>query len=1007
MADVWDQFPDAPPRHDDDPWAAFPDAPAASATTAPAAPAAAANVTASRPAVTPYPERNISARVLGAPVDLMNTAFGAVGLPSSDKPFMGSAMQDDTLQAIMGTRESNEIAATRPDLVEQGGAPVGQRAYASFLNTPGALKRYLTSTYGPEGQGWHYLKDRFGNTAERVVTRGADGKEALFNPPGVDLGDVASMAGGVPDLVGAIMGGAASVPAYAAGPVVGIPATAITSAGGAQLVGETVGRLFPENRAEEPEIMKDVVPRAGGEMVSDALVGLIMGGAGRIGNAVLNKARAPFATSASDPVATEFRAATDRLQGQGYDVRPLPSESGAGGFVPRAEGMLEKLPGSAEKMRQNREAGDLAISRYQDDLVGGANPAAVGRDVVSELGTQRKNLIIDQNEALARADDAITGNEAALTSRQGPPMSTEAAGQQTRAGLERARDEFRTQAGQLYDAARNAPGGRDAIVDMTPVREQVAQIRASLPPTRERVVDGQPVAGGPSGEFTPQGLNRLLGGVDEVADTMTIDQARQMRSIVSDAIDDKTIMPGVPERYLLQLRQSLSDAIDGSVQRAGSPELRTALGQANAFYRDNVDRFSRSGVREAYREPTQPGFIEDNQLVARLLSGRGKPGVIREMRDTMGANSPEWAATRRNAMEQILDTGRNPTLYGRRVVDANALTAKLNNLDDETLEALFDVPSAQQLRNLAADISNRTRYLDADAMSNSGSPNILGQLRAAAVADDQIAREYRDGVITPFLRGENGAAAKMRPEELVPWLYRKAAPHEARHVLDKLSAPMEAQVERGIVADIVESAISKGRGDLGDVRRLVTGTANPADSSGLAEILGAGGDVASRQQAQRIDALLSPESRQALQDLALITAKRQERDATTSAIGGLAAGAAMTGILAKPMSAFHAAMISRGLAQAITSEPVRRWLTNTRRVQISPARQAQMVATAPALADVLLGALGENEDVQAAADWLREGESQLDALGQRVTRRRKERRAGSSFSHGLESLDDI
>ncbi|MEZ0218668.1 MAG: hypothetical protein ACAH22_00080 [Tardiphaga sp.] len=45
-----------------------------------------------------------------------------------------------------------------------------------------------------------------------------------------------------------------------------------------------------------------------------------------------------------------------------------------------------------------------------------------------------------------------------------------------------------------------------------------------------------------------------------------------------------------------------------------------------------------------------------------------------------------------------------------------------------------------------------------------------------------------------------------------------------------------------------------------------------------------------------------------------------------------------------------------------------------------------MVATAPALADVLLGAIGESEDVQAAADWLREGESQIDALEKRVSR---------------------
>ncbi len=195
------------------------------------------------------------------------------------------------------------------------------------------------------------------------------------------------------------------------------------------------------------------------------------------------------------------------------------------------------------------------------------------------------------------------------------------------------------------------------------------------------------------------------------------------------------------------------------------------------------------------------------------------------------------------------------------------------------------------------------------------------------------------------------------------------------------------QVERGIVADIVESAISKGRGDLGDVRRLVTGTANPADSTALPRCSAPAGTPPAASSPERIEALLSPESRQALRDLALITAKRQQRDATTSAIGGLAAGAAMTGILAKPMSALHAAAISRGLAQAITSEPVRRWLTNTRRVTGSARRrQAQMVATAPALADVLVGALGESEDVQAAADWLREGESQIDALGKRVSR---------------------
>lgn len=195
---------------------------------------------------------------------------------------------------------------------------------------------------------------------------------------------------------------------------------------------------------------------------------------------------------------------------------------------------------------------------------------------------------------------------------------------------------------------------------------------------------------------------------------------------------------------------------------------------------------------------------------------------------------------------------------------------------------------------------------------------------------------------------------------------------------------MRADVERGVVADIVENAISKGNGDIWAVRRMITGEASPADSQDIASVLGVGKDTASRQQADRINVLLSRESRQALQDLALITAKRQERDATISAIGGLAAGAAVTGIMSSPSAALKASLISRGLAEMITSEPVRKWLTNTKQTKLSPVGKARLVSVTPTLADVVTSALGENEHVQAAMDWLREGESQINQAGERM-----------------------
>lgn len=923
-------------------------------------------------------ERTIDAgtAVLGAPFDAIDSLMGALGFPANDAPATGADLVGSIMHSVSGAKENRQIGATSPG-IQPGSAPLGQRAYSSFLNTPEARDLHLTNEYGSENEGWYVLNDKFGNPTDRRVVRGEDGSERLFNPPGIDMGDVVGMAGGVPDLLGAIAGGVASVPAYALGPGVGIPASAGLSAAGAQLVGEPVGRLFPENRETEPSVMDDVLPRAAGEAGVDALLGAMFGGAGKLVHGASSYARAPFAKSASDSVATEFRQASDRLRAQGYDISPLASEEGAGGFVPRLEGMMEKLPGSSETMRQYRERGDQAIGRFQQDIAGDVDPNQVGRETVSELSTQRQNLTIDREQALTRADDAIDQNQTALSSRQGPKMSAEGAGQQTRAGLDRARQEFRDEARRLYDTARNAPGGRDAIVDVSPVRDQVARIREALPPTAE---------GAPSDRFTPQGLSRFLLGVDDIAETITIDQARQMRNLVQDAIDDKTLMPGVPERYLNQLKQAISRSIDDSVSRAGTPELRQALSDANRHYAQNIDRFSRKGVAETYREPIQAGYVEDNKLVERLLSGRGQPGVIRETRDLMGAASPEWAATRRSAVEQILDTGRDQTRHGRRVVNVDGLVERLNRLDDEAVTELFGVSDAQQLRNLAVDISNRSKYLDADALSQNGTPNIINQLRAAARADDQIAREYRDSAISPFLRGENGSAAKLNAEELVPWLYRRAAPNEALRVMSKLPAPMKAQVERGIVADIVESAISRGGGDMSSVRRLVTGEANPADSQGIAELLGAGKDSVSRQQADRINALVSPENRQALRDLALITARRQERDATTSAVGGLAAGAAVTGMLTSPTRAFQGAIVARGLATLITQSGFRRWMTNTNRRSMSAGAQAQMTTITPQAVGLAGNALSENSDVQAALEWLNAGASQINEAGERISR---------------------
>jgi hypothetical protein len=965
------------------PQGAVPPRPGMSGNTVPGAPTA------------PAPPRG----VLGAARDMvsapLNAARNVIGAPNR---MFQDYVADPVIEAITGGKEAAELAQANPGVTTSGGAPIGERVYGSFMNTPEALDRYLTNTYGAEGQGWYKMSDQFGKPTNRRVVRDKGGKERIFNPPGIDRGDVASMAGSVPDLVGGVAGAVASTPAYLLGPGVGIPASAVMSALGTQLVGEPIGRLFPENRAVEPDMLGQTVPRAGKEALGDSLVGTIMGLAGRGAVGIANKVRAPFAQTASQPENVAFREAADRLKQQGYDINPTPSEAGAGPGVARAEGILGKFPGAQGVIQEYRDQGNKAIARYQDDVIGGADPNVTGKQAVTEFETQRKNLLIDREEGLNRADDMITRNETDLLNRQGPLTSPEAAGQQLRGGAEAARKGFREEAGRLYDAARDAPGGRDAIVDMAAVKAQVQKIRSELPPeaTKTEMAEtglldafGAPLQkevqkGGASTEFTPEGLTRFLRGVDDISDSMTLDQARQMRTLVNDAIDDKTILPGVSERYLTGLAKSLTQAIDGSVDRVTDPTLKAALTSANTFYRDNVDKFSRKGVADLYRDPTQPGYVEDNKVVGRMVSGQGQPGVIRDTRETVGANTPEWAATRRQAMEDVLGSGRNETLYGRKVVNVDGLVGRLNQLDDEAVKEMFGVADAQQLRNLAADISNRTKYLDADALSQNGSQNILQQLRAAATADEQITRDYRDNVIAPFLRGEDGAAAKMKPEELVPYLYRKASPDEIKGVLGRLPPDMQVKVEKAAVADIIENAVAKGRGSMDELRRMLTGEGSPADGTALTALMGSTNDAAGRTQKARIEALLSPESRQALQDIATITIKRNNHDSVTAAIGGLAGGAAVTSAAANPATGLKVGLVAQGLARAITNPAVRTWLTNTKQTRLSPDAMAQMPNMGVALYDVMKGALGESEDIEAAGQWLRQGASQVDEKGRRA-----------------------
>ncbi len=335
MADVWDQFPDraAALSEPKDPWAAFPDAPAASGS--PTRPSAAASP-ASLPALTPYPHsdgpadpvRGCSARRSM----LMNSALGAVGAPRAKSPSWAPRSGRHNPEPSPGSRReprdcpssSRSCRAGR-----SGGGPARLRLLHQHTRGARAALFRSAATDPRKGRPGTISNDRFGNRdrSRRDARRRRQGSPV--QPPGDRYGrrrrhgaaacrTLPAPSSAVPQRAGICGRGRRSA----------LRRPRSVELGGAQLFGESVGRLFPENRAAEPEHHGRTCFRAPAKELTHGCADRCHDGRRRP-----DRERGP--EQGPRPVRAERRPIRSRpnsaprpiaLRGQSYDVRPLPSE---------------------------------------------------------------------------------------------------------------------------------------------------------------------------------------------------------------------------------------------------------------------------------------------------------------------------------------------------------------------------------------------------------------------------------------------------------------------------------------------------------------------------------------------------------------------------------------------------------------------------------------------------------------------------------------------------------
>lgn len=352
-------------------------------------------------------------------------------------------------------------------------------------------------------------------------------RQTLYNPSGLDFGDVASAAPEVGEMAGGTLG--AALAAMQAAPSGGITAPYAIPAG--MGLGAAAGRESTIALARALLGTQDT--RDMGQRVSDIA---ITGG--------LNAVGARIGELASNAVRGGIRGLT------GAARAPDPAQAVANA---RAIG-VDLPPGAA--------TGSTATQRMEKGL--SILPGAT--DVVQGAYTQAAE---QTGEAAARTGRALAGGAA--------PLTKEGAGDVVRTAAQGAQARFREQQGRLYDAAFDLIG-RDTPVQLPGVQRlagELTQELAQAPEARAGVLN--PV------------IQRAQALLADSQNGIPFEALRAVRTDLGRLLDEPGALTGTgtTQQQLRRLYGALTEDI-GAAARATSPEADRAMRLADRYTRFNV-----------------------------------------------------------------------------------------------------------------------------------------------------------------------------------------------------------------------------------------------------------------------------------------------------------------------------------------------------------------------------------------------------------------------------------
>ena len=551
----------------------------------------------------------------------------------------GLRLADEPRQAPL------DIALERGGISAEG-APAAARLVEGFaINNTEALKGVkigLEKAFGKE------VEIRIGPETGRMEFKNPiTGQITLVNPPGVDLGDLFSLAGegvvAAPEIAGAIGGSFVS-------PVVG---TALGAGAGA-FVGEVwrlrLGQRMGVNTdMTDDDLVREAIFRAGIATVA----GPVFERALKLGQIILSRIPAPLAKRQATSKAAKEAEVLSK------DVESITGESfpQTAGQALRDDELLttEKIVAVRDKGSPLRETFDeqgQQLQKLEDNIKAPfENPRTterVGEDIQRVV---RRGPIKGQEKIEARTEvvrqDAIDSAAVATRGEVTPMQAASLARESLQKGNNAVRDSFRKDYAELNRAAG------DARIDLTLFRRVANKWKKTLDDdilpslveedrlliseaarAKTRQVEGL--------EFGPtvEG-GRLLQPVTRTeTDPASFGSVQRSLSALRDEL--RAARKGVSARKDIKALTQLHDALLRSRNKAlkGHPELRAKVDGIEAAYARKKELVDRSLIGEILSKKEGGGYkLADEKIIPLIL---GSPSGARQI--SLALSDPKFAS---------------------------------------------------------------------------------------------------------------------------------------------------------------------------------------------------------------------------------------------------------------------------------------------------------------------------------------------------------------------------